>query len=352
MAAIRVLLFADTHVGFDLAVRPRVARRRRGEDFLANYRRALEPARSGEVDVVVHGGDVFDRPGVDPLVARRGLEPLLEVLDAGVPVFVVPGNHERARLPSCFLGRRGIQVFDRARTFRIEVHGRRVAVAGFPYERRVRERFGRVLARAGWDVEPADARLLCIHHCVEGAQVGPGDFTFTRAPDVIRGRDIPPGLSAVLSGHIHRRQVLTTDLAGRPLAAPVLYPGSVERTSTAEIGEEKGYLVIEIDDAGTVRWEPKPLPARPMLVRELDVRAASAEQVEARLRALIAAAPADAVLRIRLNGDPPPEAQAVLTAAHIRAIAPPTMNAEVHPRIPPAVWSAAAARPTTQLRLL
>ncbi len=56
---LRVLLLADTHLGFDLPWKPRVERRRRGPDFFANYRRALAPARRGEVDLVVHGGDVL-----------------------------------------------------------------------------------------------------------------------------------------------------------------------------------------------------------------------------------------------------------------------------------------------------
>jgi len=41
---IRILLLADSHLGFDLPVRPRVVRRRRGHDFLANYAAALKPA--------------------------------------------------------------------------------------------------------------------------------------------------------------------------------------------------------------------------------------------------------------------------------------------------------------------
>ena len=61
---IRLLLLADTHLGFDLPERPRVQRRRRGHDFLANYARALAPALQGDVDLFVHAGDVFDRPQV------------------------------------------------------------------------------------------------------------------------------------------------------------------------------------------------------------------------------------------------------------------------------------------------
>ncbi|MGH7695679.1 MAG: metallophosphoesterase, partial [Gemmatimonadaceae bacterium] len=66
---VRILLLADTHLGFDLPVRPRIERRRRGHDFLANYAAALQPALDGAVDLVVHGGDVFNRSRVVPSLA-------------------------------------------------------------------------------------------------------------------------------------------------------------------------------------------------------------------------------------------------------------------------------------------
>ena len=93
---VRVLLVADSHLGFDLPVRPRVERRRRGHDFLANYARALAPALAGEVDAVVHAGDVFDRSSVVSTLAYQAFEPLRRVADLGIPVMVVPGNHERS----------------------------------------------------------------------------------------------------------------------------------------------------------------------------------------------------------------------------------------------------------------
>ena len=73
---IRILLLADTHLGFDLPVQARVRRRRRGHDFLANYATALAPAFAGEVDIVVHGGDVFNRSRPPSSVAYQAFEPL------------------------------------------------------------------------------------------------------------------------------------------------------------------------------------------------------------------------------------------------------------------------------------
>jgi exonuclease SbcD len=335
---LRILFLADSHLGLDLPARPRLNRRRRGHDFLANHAIALEPALNDEVDVVVHGGDVFDRPEVNEALAWQAMRPLVRAADAGVPVFIVPGNPERARLPHArFAVHSRIHVFDRPRTFAIEVRGERIAFSGFPYERRdVRTRFPELVERTGWREHDATIRLLCIHHCVEGATVGTAagsrNFTFTTARDVVRVRDVPNSFAAVLSGHIHRRQALTTDLRGRALEVPVLYPGSVERTSLAEIGETKGYMTVSVDadgDGGRAHWEFRDLYARPMIAKDIAANGLSGVALDDAVRALVAAAPTDAVLRIRITGELDDEHLRVLRAAHVREFTPDTMSVEI-----------------------
>jgi DNA repair protein SbcD/Mre11 len=337
---LRVLLLADSHLGFDLPVRARTQRRRRGHDLRANFEAALEPAREGRVDLVVHGGDLFHRPRIPPSLVYDALRPLVEVAASGVPVFVVPGNHERSRIPHERFGvHSNLHIFRGPGTFLVNVRGCRVSVAGFPYQRRrIRERFPQVLEDTGWRQVEADLRLLCFHHCVEGATVGPADYTFRHNPDVIRCADLPAGYAAVLSGHIHRHQILRRDLQGQGLPVPVLYPGSVERTSFAEMGEEKGYLIVELEPSRhggeLVRHRFVPLPARPMLVRELHPPGMagtgwSSPELNAQLATTLADAPPDAVLRIRIRGEVPPEARPSLSAAQLRHITPPQMNLEV-----------------------
>lgn len=327
---IRILLLADTHLGFDMPVRPRIERRRRGHDFLANYTAVLAQALAGEIDLVVHAGDVFDRPTVGPTIAYQALEPLRRVAEHGVPVFIVPGNHERARLPHArFASHPNVRVFDRARTFVVEIRDTRVALAGFPFERSaVRSRFPDLLRQSEWQRERAAHRLLCMHQCVEGATVGPGNFTFTTGEDVVRLQDVPSEFRAMLAGHIHRHQVLTTDLRGRPLDAPVLYPGSIERTSIAEIDEPKGFMVAHVSESGA-RWEFRRLPARPMVRKEVTVDGLSAHVLDSQVRAIIADAPSDAVLWIRVAGALSDEQLRVVSAKRLRAIAPDTMNIEL-----------------------
>lgn len=285
MTRVRVLLVADTHLGFDEPVRPAASagasanaaspsRLRRGPDFFRNLELALQPALHGAADLVIHAGDLFHRSRVSPGLVERAFAPLKRVGDAGVPVVVVPGNHERSTIPYPLLTLHPqITIVKRPRTLRMEMAGCRVAIAAWPYVHDVRGRFGELLADTGVHDAAggeADLRLLVLHQTVEGATVGPVDYVFRRGDDVIRGRDIPAGFAAVLSGHIHRHQVLTHDLAGSPLATPVYYPGSVERTTTAERHEPKGYLTLAVEPDATgsggrvADWTFHELPSRPV----------------------------------------------------------------------------------------
>lgn len=332
----RVLFVSDTHLGLDLPLRPRVERRRRGPDFFAGLERALEPALRGEADVVVHGGDLLYRSRVPASLVERALQPLRRVASSGVPVLLVPGNHERSAIPYPLLAvEERLHVFRKPSTVVIDRRGGRVAFAGFPHARGVRQAFPALLAATGFRDAPADARVLCVHQCIEGAVCGPPPgHTFTDTDDVVQAADLPGDVAVVLAGHIHRHQVLRRDLRGRPLPAPVVYAGSVERTSFAERGETKGFVLAAIDAGGPggrlADLAFRPLPSRPMLVRALR---GGPDGIERELREALASVPADAVLQLRV-----PEGLAshpALRAERLRVLCPPTLNVTVAAGRPP-----------------
>ncbi len=332
MAVIRILFLSDTHLGFDQPARPRVERRRRGPDFFAAMETALAAARTLQVDAVVHGGDLFFRSRISLHLAHRGLAPLLALADEGFPVLLVPGNHERSRIPRSLLAcHPNLLIFDRPRTFTLMLRDQAVSFAGFPFEPGdVRSRFPQLVEQTGMDPGAALA-LLCIHQVVEGAQVGPGNYIFRSGEQVIRGADLPHGFHAVLAGHVHRAQVLVQDLAGRPLASPVIYAGSTERTSFAEMNETKGYFLLEWDTAEqSLHWRFNPLPVRPMLRLRCEVSADHAETV-GRLQTELARLDPQSVVQIELPGEP---GSGGLTEAAVRRIAPPTMNVTLRWRLP------------------
>ena len=331
----RILLLADTHIGFDLPRRTRVTRRRRGHDFLANFRRALEPALRHEVDLVVHGGDLLFRSIVPPETVESAMEPLIEVASAGVPVYLVPGNHERSKIPTHLWATHPlVHVFDLPRTFQQQVGDRSISLSGFPYNRDIRQSFSSVVDDSGHRPGLTDVSILCMHQAVEGARVGgEGSFTFRNGADVVRGRDIPGSFDAIFTGHIHRAQVLRRDLQRNILQAPVIYPGSVERTSWAEQDEPKGYVIVTIGarsqdaDHRQLQWEK--LPARPMI--DVTVKSASKREiVEAALTSVLRKLPDDAIVRVHLTGPWSPGARLALAAANLRELAPATMNIDLH----------------------
>jgi DNA repair exonuclease SbcCD nuclease subunit len=163
--------------------------------------------------------------------------------------------------------------------------------------------------------------------------VGPADYVFRYDKDTIRAADIPREFTAVLSGHIHRHQVLRRDLKGKPLAAPVFYPGSIERTSFAEKNEKKGFLTLAIETdegqkAHLKSWEFHELPARPMVQIDLDARRMGPD-FESSLKEVLKKLPADGVVSLRINGSLTKEELDVLSAPALRAVAPATMNVSV-----------------------
>jgi DNA repair exonuclease SbcCD nuclease subunit len=147
MGIVRVLFLADTHLGFDLPFRPRIKRRRRGFDFFENFETALKPAFNGEVDFVVHGGDVLYRSKVPARLVEMAFEPLKRVADKGVPVYIVPGNHERSAIPHGHLVSHPlIHIFDRPRTFSLQKKDGILALVGFPFQRTgIRKNFSHLL---------------------------------------------------------------------------------------------------------------------------------------------------------------------------------------------------------------
>jgi DNA repair exonuclease SbcCD nuclease subunit len=333
MGLIRILLIADTHLGFDLPLRPRIKRRRRGLDFFANFERALMPALKGKVGAVVHGGDVLYRSKVPARLVEMAFEPLKQVADSGIPVYLVPGNHERSTVPHGHLAAHpNIYLFDRPRTYHLQTASGSLALAGFPFVRTgIRKDFLTRLGQTGWQRTQADTHILCIHQSVDGAVVGPVGYTFRYAHDVIRTSDIPPGFAAVLAGHIHRFQVLQKDLKGKTLNAPVFYPGSIERTSFAEKDEPKGYLILEFEasgtSAGTLRnWNFHELPARPMIQLDLHAAAMNSSQIQSWIQSRLYEIPADSVVKLKVHGKISAEAMAVIRAPALRALAPSTMN--------------------------
>jgi len=88
----RVIHTGDTHMGYTQYHSPV-----RRQDFLDAFAAVIDDAIEGEVDAVVHAGDLFHdrRPELTDLMGTISI--LRRLDDAGVPFLAVVGNHESTR---------------------------------------------------------------------------------------------------------------------------------------------------------------------------------------------------------------------------------------------------------------
>ncbi|MCB9779708.1 MAG: exonuclease SbcCD subunit D [Alphaproteobacteria bacterium] len=242
----RILHVTDTHLGAHLHVRGAPRDWRRGDDHLACLRAALQPALDEQVDLVLHTGDVFDRSSPPPDAVDAAAE-LWRQVARRVPVVLMPGNHDRKGLSRTTpVHHPGIHVVD---------HGERlvvadVALAVVPFLADA-DGWAQVAKRA---VGPG-VDLLLAHQAVDGCRVPGYTFRVGRHRDCIGPEHLPAGITHVLCGHIHPRQVLPCG------DAVVVMPGSTERTSASEEHQTKGACLWTLDRE--IRWDFVDTPARP-----------------------------------------------------------------------------------------
>ena len=342
IADFRILHTADSHIGADLPQRPRTGRRTRGDDFIDSFRRVL--ARAGEfgVDLVIHAGDLFDRSQPTQGAILAAAQPLLELAQAGIPVVIIPGNHERSILPNAlFLSHELIHIFRGPQTVVFERNGLRVAVAGFPCVRHeIADLFAPTLAATGWEQARGDINILAVHQTFEGARCGPANYRFRAGEDVVPGEAVPRAFHYVAVGHVHRHQRLggvvghhrleagatttgwkpgphshcleaggtpcdgnnVTDPApALPNGPPIIYSGSPDRINFAEIDEPKGGVIVEFAQ-GRARPRFIEQQVRPMAIVPFDVTGLAGRLLLSRLLEQVAGLPQNAVVQVRLTG--------------------------------------------------
>lgn len=295
---------ADTHLGFEFIKTPspdREGRRRRAEWIYNNFLAVVNHALVIEADLFIHSGDLFNKFYIPRDRLDLLIRPFLDLSRAGIPVLLIPGNHERSEFPfDLFHGMKGVFVFDRPKSLCFELDGYRVGVAGFPFIRNdSRRTFLKALEETQYVDIRSDFNLLVAHQAFDGAIVGPSDFTFrTGRSDTVSRGTLPVDFEYVAAGHIHRYQVLPHPM--KP-GLNVVYPGSIQRMSFAEINEEKAFVVGETSD-DRIGTQFIPLAAWDMDVVEIDAAGRNSEAVRSAIQSQAWRFREDRVIRFSLTG--------------------------------------------------
>ena len=248
----RVIHTGDTHIGYSQYHSPV-----RRQDFLDAFDAVIDDAVDGDVDAVVHAGDLFHdrRPELADLMGTISV--LRRLDDAGIPFLAVVGNHESTR------GGQWLDLFERlGLATRLGDEPTVVGDTAFygldhvPVSRR--DDLGYAFAD-----HDADYAALVAHGLFE-----PFGYADWDTEEVLAESDV--AFDAMLLGDNH-----TPDVA-EVADTWVTYPGSTERASASE-REGRGYNLVEFDaDAAggddRVEIRRRALDTRPFVFVEADLR--------------------------------------------------------------------------------
>jgi DNA repair exonuclease SbcCD nuclease subunit len=320
---VKIIFFADSHLGFDFPLRPKKEKRRRGIDFFDNFDFILDYAKTQKADLVIHGGDLFFRTRIPAPIIDMVYERIFNFAQAGIPIVIVPGNHESSKLPvSLFMQHPNIHYFTKPQVFRFKLNHIDFDIAGFSCERNdVKSVFPTITSELQAQLRTDSVKLLCMHQSIEGAQVGPSNYTFRKGNDVIGIDDLPNIYDVILSGHIHRNQILWT-----PYKTPVIYPGSIERTAFAEKEEEKGFYEIDINTQKEYSTKFIKLKTRPMVDLFLEKENYNAQSLKNEILLHIGEIHPDSIIRFNMKNN---ANLSLLNVKLLDDILPPTINYQI-----------------------
>lgn len=232
-------------------------------------------------DAVLIAGDVYDR-AVPPPDAVALLDDVLAriVVQAGVPVVMIAGNHDSAQrldFGARLMTAQGLHVAGRTSAAASCVslrdkHGE-VRIYALPYAEPavVRDALGLELPSheaalaAQLDAiraaHPAGVRSVAVAHAfVVGGAVSESERPLSVGGSGAVAAEVFAGFDFVALGHLHRPQTI---------GARVHYTGSLLKYSLSEASHAKSVSLVELDGDGAVRIEPIALqPARNLRVLE------------------------------------------------------------------------------------
>jgi len=279
----RILHFADLHLGVETygRVDPATGLSTRLLDFLRALDELVEYAVEERVDLVLFCGDAYKSREPSQTHQREFARRIRRLVDAGIPVFLLVGNHD---LPGAVSRATSLEIFhtllsrDDGEAGSVYVAGRPathvVATAAGPAQivalpwltpgrflareeprpwsgtidqvlARMEEAVGRFVQERGEALDLGLPSVLAAHVALTGSLVREGSekwMTVGRYPELLKSTLHPQLFDYVALGHMHQRSAL-----GGDGATPLVYPGSLQRVDFGEEEGEKGFCVVELD---------------------------------------------------------------------------------------------------------
>ncbi len=342
----RILHFSDLHIGVENYGRldPATGMSTRLADFLAALDEVVDFALSSPVDLALLAGDAYKGRDPSQTHQREFAKRLFRIASAGIPVFLLVGNHD---LPNASSRANAVEIFptlqvpnihigDNLQNYLVNTPAGPLQIVAVPWPRRGRlmgreesrgltidqvraemeRRMTEAIAARVKDLDPDVPAILTGHVTVNGSTVGTERSMMLGNDHVLLASALHrPELEYVALGHIHKYQVLRRE---PPIMA---YSGSLQRVDFSEEGDEKGFCVVDLDPSENrgerlTDFRFQPVNARRFVTVDATVAPGEPDPTAAVLRAIARHEVADAVVRVRIRLSP--EADALLREGEIR----------------------------------
>jgi exonuclease SbcD len=326
----RILHFSDLHIGVENygRVDPQTGLSTRLLDFLAALDEVVEYALAQNVDLVLLAGDAYKGRDPSQTQQREFARRLARLAAAGIPTFLVVGNHD---LPSAVSRATAVEIFptlqvphiyvgDRLQTYTIPTKAGPLQLVAVPWPRRsgmlsreesrglsieeirmeIEERMTAAIGDRVQGLDPELPAILAGHVTINGATIGTErSMMLGRDHQLLLSAVHKPQLDYVALGHIHKHQVLR-------YGPPVVYSGSLQRVDFSEEKDEKGFCVVDLDLSAPqgqrlADFQFQQVKARPFVTIDVRVLPGEAEPTQAVLRAIAQQDVTEAVVRVRVT---------------------------------------------------
>ncbi len=339
---INVLHFSDFHIGVETYGKTDAdtGLNTRTLDLLKALDTLVDFSISEKIDLVVFSGDAYKIRDPTQTHQREFARRMVRLADAGIPVFLLVGNHD---LPHAVSKATAMDIFNvlrpadeannkssshsnifigsRPGTTLIQTKSGPVQIVAIPWVRRgsfanleeakglsvdgltrmIEEKLTEILTIEAEKLDKKIPSIMSAHVTLSTAKYGTERSMMMGRDHVLMQSTVTSlGFDYVALGHIHRRQQLSSN-------PPVIYPGSLQRLDFGDEDEDsKGFYTFKLDPSMPqgrmcISFDYHPVDSRQFVTFDIEITEQDLDPTTTVLNAIAKKRITDAIVRMRIS---------------------------------------------------
>lgn len=265
----KIVCFADFHLGVNSygKIDPTTNLNTRILKALESLDEMIEYTIKKNIKIVVFAGDAYKNSIISSNVQAEFNKRMRKLVDNGIKVLLLDGNHDVDKIET---KKSPLNVYDDLKVenlyqtrfhkeIELKIDNETIKFVFLPTyhtEAEIRE----IVDNTTYDGIPI---VYILHSTLRGANLNDWNIAEkeTYIDPVIFDKT---GVAACISGHLHKHQILYN----KPL---VFYTGSLQRVDFSEEKQDKGFVVLDVEQDGTVTYDFIKVESQKFFTLDLDL---------------------------------------------------------------------------------